>query len=267
MRLTQVGTRGLLASFNDPYLTNVYIIHSNERVFVLDTSLGSNPMNEIHELLKERGLLSKSIVIFDSHADYDHYWGNDELESTMIIGHDKCRERIESEGAQALVKYASHKRGDVSLRPPNITFTNKLIFPEDEVYFFFTPGHTLDSSSCFDAKDKMLFVGENVESPFPYLNHPNFDQFIHSLEGYLRIDWKIMISGHDPIMRGSELLQSNIDYLQRFRDWNIDLSAMGRNELQHHIEHNLSAIMDGFTSDSDKEQAIRHLEKGRAYLK
>ena len=265
--MTQVGTRGILCSFDDPYFTNVYIILSSERVFVLDTFLGSRPMDQIRELLNEKGFHDWPVVIFNSHADYDHCWGNNELASTMIIGLKNCRERILSEGEIALEKYASHKRGDVILKAPNVTFTQKLIFPEDNVEFFFTPGHTLDSSSCYDAKDKVLFVGDNIESPFPYLNHPNFNQFIISLEMYLKMNWKVIISGHDPIMHDSSLLQSNIGYLRRFRDWQIDLSTMSKDELHHHIEHNLLVIMDSFPNDKDREQATKHLEEAKTFMK
>lgn len=43
-QIEKIDSRGLLFSFEDPYLTNVYVIIDNEQVFVLDTSLGSEPL-------------------------------------------------------------------------------------------------------------------------------------------------------------------------------------------------------------------------------
>jgi len=204
-------------------------------------------------------------VVFNSHADYDNYWGNGAFKDALIIGHERCYQRIISEGEASLVKYADHQRGKIDLLPPTHAFQEILKFEDEEVSFFHTPGHTLDSSSCFDERDGVLFVGDNVESPIPYLNHANFDQYIRNLESYLKLDWKFLLTGHDPIMDTPELIKRNIDYLQRFRDWNLDIDSFSVAEIRRH-EYNLKKIKDELMKSEHKQAVLKHLEELDKYL-
>ncbi|TFG29141.1 MBL fold metallo-hydrolase [Candidatus Thorarchaeota archaeon] len=259
MLVQRIGSRGMVISFEEPYLTNIYLIVTDERLFVLDTFLGSSPMNQLREVIDKEGLSGRPIVIFNSHADYDHYWGNGSLPSTMIIGHIKCRERIISECSKAIERYSDHKRGDVIIGPPNITFTNKLFFPNDGIEFFYSPGHTLDSASCYDSVDGVLFVGDNIEDPIPYLNHANFEQYVKTLRKYLEIDWKTMVTGHDKILKSSDLIYHNLKYLSAFLNWDFDLESMEDAEFKRHLRHNLVTLKDELMRDNSSGDFIRHL--------
>jgi len=261
----RTGTRGVLIPFDDPYYTNVYIIFGDEHVFVLDTFLGNDSMKIVNQLIENEGCASMPVVVFNSHADYDHYWGNGAFKDALIIGHERCYQRIISEGEASLVKYADHQRGKIDLLPPTHAFQEILKFEDEEVSFFHTPGHTLDSSSCFDERDGVLFVGDNVESPIPYLNHANFDQYIRNLESYLKLDWKFLLTGHDPIMDTPELIKRNIDYLQRFRDWNLDIDSFSVAELRRH-EYNLNKIKDELMKNEHKQAVLKHLQELDKYL-
>jgi len=232
----------------------------------VDTFLGNDSMKTVHQLIVDEGYSNKPIVIFNSHADYDHYWGNGAFKDAIIVGHEHCKERILIEGQASLVKYADHQRGEIELIPPNRTFQETLSFEGEGVKFFHTPGHSLDSSSCFDERDRVLFVGDNVESPIPYLNHVNFDQYIRSLESYLELDWKFIITGHDPLLETTDLIKQNIDYLKGFREWNLDLDSFSVNKLHRHVEHNLKTIKDELMKSKHKEAILKHLEELKKFI-
>lgn len=253
-------------TFDDPYLTNVYIIMGQEHVFVLDTFLGPDSMKYVFQEIEERMAEELPIVVFNSHADYDHYWGNCAFVDADIIGHKLCKERIISESEEALKKHASEKKGEVVIMPPTITFQETLRYENDEVVFFFTPGHKLDSSSCYDEKDRVLFVGDNVESPIPYLDHPNFDQYIHTLESYLDFDASLIIAGHDPPLKNTELIQRNIDYLRSFKGWRIALDSLDSTALHRHVHHNLDTLKDELMRSEHKQNALKHLEEVKKYV-
>jgi len=223
-------------------------------------------MKLVQNKITEEGHANKPVVVFNSHADYDHYWGNGAFKDATIIGHERCKARILAEGEASLLKYADHQRGEIELIPPNRTFQETLRFEDDGVRFFHTPGHTLDSASCYDEQDKVLFVGDNVESPVPYLNHVNFDQYIQTLKSYLEYDWKLMIAGHDKPLKNSDLVKKNIDYLRNFRDWNLDLDAMSTQELHRHVDHNLHTIKDELMKSDQKQQLLNHLEKLKRFI-
>ena len=266
MSSRRISARGVLVWFDDPYRTNVYIILGDEHVFVLDTFLGNDSMKIVHRLIEDEGCKGMPVVVFNSHADYDHYWGNGAFKDAIIIGHEHCRERILSEGETSLVKYADHQRGEIELVPPNRTFREALRFEGEAVKFFHTPGHTLDSSSCFDERDGVLFVGDNVESPIPYLNHANFDQYIRSLESYLEIDWNYIIAGHDPLLKTPDLVQENIEYLQMFKDWKLDLISFSAAKLHRHIDHNLKTLREELLKSEHKQAALKHFEELDNYI-
>lgn len=266
MNIEKIGSRGLLFSFEDPYYTNVHVILGDNHVFVLDTFLGNDSMKIVQNIIAEEGYASKSIVVFNSHADYDHYWGNGAFKDASIVGHEHCKVRVLAEGEASLVKYADHQRGEIELIPPNRTFQETLTFEDEGVKFFHTPGHTLDSSSCFDERDGVLFVGDNVESPIPYLNHVNFAQYIRSLESYLELEWKFIIAGHDPLLEKPDLVKQNIDYLQKFRDWSLDLDSFSVPELHRHVEHNLKTIKDELMKSEHKESTMKHFEELKNFI-
>ncbi len=266
MKFEKVGNRGLLFSFDNPYFTNVHVILGNNHIFVLDTFLGNDSMNLLMKTITEEGYASKPIIVFNSHADYDHYWGNGAFKDATIIGHELCKARVLAEGEESLVKYADHQRGEIELIPPNRTFHESLMFKEEGVKFFHTPGHTLDSASCFDEKDGVLFVGDNVESPVPYLNHVNFDQYIQTLKSYLEYDWKYIVTGHDPIMEKPDLIKQNIDYLRKFRDWSLDIDSMSTQELHRHVEHNLNTIKEELMKSEQKESLLKHMKELEKYI-
>ena len=262
----RIGSRGILVSFDDPFYTNVYIIFGDEHVFVLDTFLGNDSMKVVQRLIKEEGCARTPVVVFNSHADYDHYWGNGAFGRAIVIGHELCRERILNEGKASLTKYTEHQRGEVQLVPPNQTFQDVLSFNKEQIRFIHSPGHTLDSSTCVDQQDRVLFVGDNVESPIPYLNHANFDDYISTLESYLEIDWKYLIAGHDPLLETTELLNQNIEYLRKFRNWNLDFDSFSREAIHRHIDHNIKAIEDELMQSSQKHQLMKHLGEMQKYI-
>ena len=132
--------------------------------------------------------------------------------------------------------------------------------------FFHTPGHTLDSSSCLDERDRVLFVGDNVESPIPYLNNVNFDQYIRTLKSYLELDWKYIIAGHDPLLETPDLIKQNIDYLRKFRDWSLDINSFSVTKLHRHVEYNLKTIKDELMKSEHKQAAMKHFEELEKFI-
>ncbi|MFW9806905.1 MAG: MBL fold metallo-hydrolase [Candidatus Thorarchaeota archaeon] len=265
MKVETIGNRGLLFPFKDPFLTNVYVILGNERVYVLDTFLGIDSMVFVKREIREQGYDDLPVVVFNSHGDYDHYWGNAAFEDALIIGHELCRERILKEHEEAFQANEEQKKGDVILKPPSLVFTQRLSFPGDEITFYHTPGHTTDSATCWDNVDKVLFVGDNVETPLPYVYNTDLGGFHSTLESFYRIfDWKVMIGSHAPALYNRNLLDRNIKYLESLKDWNIDLSSLTKDELHLHI-HNIKYLAENIDNISLREKAELHLEEMKKF--
>jgi flavorubredoxin len=81
MEITTIGSRGVVFTFDDLSTdeydspTNVYVINGKEHIFICDTFLGSDSMKGVTDYI-EKNFDEKPIIIFNSHYDYDHHWGN-----------------------------------------------------------------------------------------------------------------------------------------------------------------------------------------------
>lgn len=227
MDIKKIGDRGVLFTFYElgGFETNVYVINGHKHIFIADTFLGPKAMEGVKEYIGSNFTL-KPIVIFNSHFHWDHIWGNCAFKDGVIISHEICREIILKSGKEGMIKNSRYMMGDVELIPPEVTFTESLTFNDDGVKFFHSPGHTQDSSSMIDMEEKILFAGDNIESPIPYLNYNNLDKYLETLEGYLKMDDVRIIAGHcHEIDRG--LIEENIEYVRKFRAGELEKYETG----------------------------------------
>jgi glyoxylase-like metal-dependent hydrolase (beta-lactamase superfamily II) len=218
MEVKKIGRRRYLFTFDDLLEmgcpTNVYVIIGNSYIFICDTYLGPDYMVEVKEYIyKDKGVRQLPIIVFNSHSDWDHIWGNSAFSSSIIIAHQKCRENIDLEWEKGYQKHHKYAKGLVQKVLPNLTFTGELTFPEEGIKFFYTPGHTRDSASCLDIQEKILFVGDNVEAPHPYFQTADRGLYLSTLNSYLEMDLDWIIPGHgEPC--GKDLVIENIEYIK-----------------------------------------------------
>jgi len=265
MEYSRIGSRGHLFTWMKPYHTNVYVIDGFRHVFVVDTFLGPSPMDEVKAKLVEAGVRGKPYVVFNTHADYDHIWGNQVFRDSLIVAHDSCLRRIRIQGEEGLKTYQSHMNGTVKLTPPNLVFRKKITFVEDGVEFFYTPGHTGDSSSCFDSVDKVLLSGDNLEAPYPYINLLNLKEYTQSLVEYVRLDAKVIIPGHDPPQYDKELLEQNLAYIRGVASGHTDLTIMSQLQLRAHYPNTLR-LAELYIEKSDVKKAKSYYEEALKIL-
>lgn len=218
MRVQKVKTRGYLFTFDDlieeyKCETSIYAINSNKYIFICDTYLGPRIMEKIAEYLKE-ACGEKPVVVFNSHSDWDHVWGNCYFQNELIISHRLCRERIERTGAESLeILLSRYQRGAVRLVSPNLIFEHEICFPDEGVRFFYTPGHTVDSASCFDEFDVVVYAGDNIESPNPYIQWDNLKEYKTTLENYMEMGCEVFISAHSGLV-DKDIINENIKYIK-----------------------------------------------------
>lgn len=265
MKATKVGTRGLFFSFDDPYFTTLYVINGKNRIFICDTFLGPDPMREVLKFLEKEGVKDKEIVVFNTHYDYDHIWGNQLFENSIILAHELCVKELRKTGDDDLKQFVAHKKGDVKLVIPNTDFKEKLVFSDDGVEFYHTPGHTADSSSCYDSVDKVLIVGDNLESPFPYIRILNVKEYTNSLREYLTRDVKIIVSGHDELMYNDNLLRANLDYLENFTPNKIDRTNFTKKHRGIHFS-NIKTVGELLKKDGKNAEALEYYKEAAEIL-
>ncbi len=219
MIVEKVGNRGVLFTFDElnvePYncITNVFVIVGLKNFLVCDTYLGPYYVKKIKDYLRSN-YGNKSYVVFNSHSHWDHVWGNSEFQSSKIIAHESCKAIMHETSVQDLKLLESEFAKDViEIVFPNLTFESELKLEEENILFFHSPGHSLDSSSCYDYVDKVLFVGDNIDDPIPsFMCWDNIVEYRETLKKYLSFDIEYLVQSHGSVMTSS-VIESNIKYL------------------------------------------------------
>src|SRR6056297_801677 len=213
--IKEIGQRGVIFQYEDQNL--VYLIKGDKRLYLCDTHLGNKSMQVVKDYINDKGYQDKELVIFNSHSDYDHIWGNGVFADNLIIAHQSALDRFKIRGEYDLEMKNDFKNGEVKLAQPNLTFVDRLYFADDEIEFVYAPGHTIDSAICIDKKDSTVYVGDLVETPIPMIFWEDLDGFIKTLKYLKNIQPKRYIASHSGIVNKKDI-NGNLDYLQKLNN-------------------------------------------------
>ncbi len=230
MKVQKIGSRGFIFTFPDffpypqvPMPTQIYVINGKNNLYICDTGIDTESMNLLKQYLHKNILMSKPIFVFNSHFHMDHIGGNGVFESAQIISHIICRKKMVNM-IERIKKQNQNKLEGKSISYPSFIFQQKIIFPEDSVEFFYSPGHSEDSSSCYDQLDNILYVGDNLVDPIPFLTWSGINSYLTTLQNYCNLDLQKIILGHKSVFEDCLFIEKSIDYIKKFRDFNVDIS-------------------------------------------
>ncbi|QVK18586.1 MBL fold metallo-hydrolase [Mycoplasmatota bacterium] len=209
--ICEISSRGILFTYE--FGDSVYLINTQDKLILCDTSEGKKEMEYVKQYIKDKEISHKPLFIFNSHSDWDHIRGNDSFINPYIIGHTTCRERIKERADLDLEIFPHSPDNNIEIKLPNITFQERLVFEEDDIEFIYTPGHTVCSATCYDHKDKVMYVGDLMEYPIPVINSLYLEAYIQSLETIKRLSPQIIITSHSKIV-SNDLIDKHINYLQ-----------------------------------------------------
>jgi glyoxylase-like metal-dependent hydrolase (beta-lactamase superfamily II) len=158
----------------------------------------------------------RPLLIVNSHADWDHWWGNAAFPDSPVIAHRLTLDRQRAEGKRSL---AARRRQDpqyfagVELRPATIAFDGELTLDlgGSQVELSLLPGHTPDHIVAFIPKRRILFAADAAEDPIPLVGGP-LGQWPDALEAWAdRVSTVVPAHGN---VGGPELLRRNAQYLR-----------------------------------------------------
>lgn len=222
MEIRHIKSRGIIFTFYDLDMpTNVSVIVSERTYYIIDSYLGPDIMRGIDKYLIDN-YGEKEYILINTHSDWDHIWGNCYFNNSPIIGHILCHEDIVTSGIEYLNSNSEYIRGNVSIRPPNIVFDSKIFYIEDSIEIVYTPGHSKDSISVIDRKDGVLYGGDNIERPIPYIQWNNIKSYMDTLEFYMKLDIDKVIGGHT-LIEDKGIIVDNLDYLKSIYNNNKEI--------------------------------------------
>ncbi|NDL67417.1 MBL fold metallo-hydrolase [Anaerotalea alkaliphila] len=211
--------------------THVHVLEGRGTIYVVDTFCGPAGMEEV----RNAGDLDwggKKVVVFNTHFHWDHVWGNGFFNGAWIVAHASCRKRLEEEWDSQIRMNGEHRMGLVEKVLPDLTFGESLFFPEDGLEVFHSPGHTADSISLFDRPRGILYVGDNLERPLPYVEDRDLDRYVATLERYRKLRPRRILAGHS-LELDLEDLEGTIRYLRGLQSGG-DLEVRGEAAMETH---------------------------------
>lgn len=188
----------------------------------------------------EPDLRGRPLVVVNTHADWDHVWGNAAVgDRAPIIAHASAADRLRSSQATAVLreKAAAERRfADVRLVEPTVTFTDTLTLQGGDLTLrlLHTPGHTDDHIAVWIPELLLCLAGDAAEDPIPEVTsaHPDdLRQLCWSLRRLRGLKPSIVLPSHgettDPL-----LLERNLGYFSFVADRVRDLRSIRREPLE-----------------------------------
>jgi glyoxylase-like metal-dependent hydrolase (beta-lactamase superfamily II) len=155
---------------------DAYIVITDRHVILLDTLLCPEDVSIMLQTVKNE-LRGRSLLCINSHADWDHAWGNcyfTGVNVAPIIAHDHCLTRLQSTEAHIELhdfQQLSSTFKNVFLLPPTITFNKHFTIHDSSVTIelLHAPGHHLDQIVAWMPELRLLLAFDAVEKPLPLI--------------------------------------------------------------------------------------------------
>lgn len=174
-----------------PYTTYVYTITRGRTVYIIDTFCGSAYMEQIR-----MDYPNSNFTVINTHYHFDHIWGNYSFQDSPIYAHRLCRDMILTHGIEELQEQRQFFKGKQELVLPNHCFDGMQYVLSNSLVLLYTPGHTIDGISIYDRKQKLLFVGDNLEKPLVQADPDLLMEYENTLKLYLRLPVSRFYAGH-----------------------------------------------------------------------
>jgi glyoxylase-like metal-dependent hydrolase (beta-lactamase superfamily II) len=155
-----------------------FVVRTRRLLVVVDTLSTPADARWLREQVAADGA-GRSLIVVDTHADYDHAWGNSVFADVPIIGHRRCGERLQGDEALAdIARWSAEMPGrfdEVVPTPPSILHGDDgLVLDGGDVTIelIHTPGHSEDHVSLYLRELGILLAGDAAEVPFPHVDTP-----------------------------------------------------------------------------------------------
>jgi len=194
-----------------------------EGAVLIDTLAFPMETLEIKNFLENR-LMTRVRYVINTHYHADHTNGTCFFLDAQVIGHQLCRERLDTVGRQGLAKAKDQtaELAQLEIVLPQILMTDSPLYlhlGKKTLQLFHTPGHSPDSLSVLLKEDRILFAGD-LMMPLPHIVDGDLDQMIHSLQAIPALGLESVVQGHgEVVLRGEidDAVRSNLKYLEAIR--------------------------------------------------
>jgi glyoxylase-like metal-dependent hydrolase (beta-lactamase superfamily II) len=236
---------------------DAYAIISERYVVICDTLLCPNDMQAVMENVRPELATGRQLLVINSHADWDHAWGNCYFtgrQNAPLLAHHHCRERLQSAEAQA--ELAAYQKRDttfrnVALTAPTLTFAHDLtLYGGDLTLTLFpAPGHTSDSCALWIPELRLLLAFDSLEAPFPLLESAaGVQPLMTTLQRFLALEPLHVLCSHSTA--DNTLIHKNLGYMQTLVRRTLQLT---HRPTEAELEHGSALIASPFAEFGEED--------------
>jgi glyoxylase-like metal-dependent hydrolase (beta-lactamase superfamily II) len=189
------------------------LITGRDRAMLIDTLLRPSDLDGVQEIVASHG---KPLYIVNSHADWDHWWGNGAFPGAPVVAHRLTYERQLREGRRQLTakQRTDGSFAEVILRPATITFDGWMQFDLGGIHLELSPlaGHVHDQIVAYIPEHRLLFAADAAEDPIPLVTEGPVAPWARALRAWAG-KARTVVPAHGAI-GGPALLERNAGYLE-----------------------------------------------------
>jgi cyclase len=198
-----------------------------------------------------------------THHHGDHTHGNWLVPGATVVGHERCREEVLASGTISEVVFPGVEWGEIQVRAPFVTFTDRLTVWVDELrvdLLFVGPAHTTNDVVAWVPERRTLFAGDLVfNGGTPFVVMGSVAGALTALERLEDLGAETIVPGHGPVC-GPEALAAQRAYLRLVSDLADEAHAAGVEPLRAARE----ADLGDFAGWHDPERLVGNLHRALA---
>ena len=206
-----------------------YLIIGEDTAALVDTGNGIGDIKAVAEELTDL-----PIIVVNTHAHFDHTGGNWAFEEIAIYDHPFARERVKGRPHEEIGNFLSEGMvwkplpKDINsatwyTKPYKVTKWMKEGYRIDlggkELEVIHTPGHTPDSVSLLERRERLLFTGD-IFYPAPiyvYSEESDIDEFISSFRKMVKADYDWAMPAHNETVMEKEVVEDVLTSIEAIK--------------------------------------------------
>jgi cyclase len=243
-------------------LNNAAVLAGSEGVTLVDTCFTERRTRALLEAVDGLGRGPVRTLV-NTHHHGDHTHGNWLVPGATVVGHERCREEVLASGTISEVVFPGVEWGEIQVRAPFVTFTDRLTVWVDELrvdLLFVGPAHTTNDVVAWVPERRTLFAGDLVfNGGTPFVVMGSVAGALTALERLEDLGAETIVPGHGPVC-GPEALGAQRAYLRLVSDLADEAHAAGVEPLRAARE----ADLGDFAGWHDPERLVGNLHRALA---
>lgn len=225
------GSREYFTRTNGGDIANSGLIAAPDGAIVIDTG-SSRRYGEALRAEVRRATGREVIAVYNTHAHPDHFLGNQAFSDVPIAALPGTIKAIQANGnalADNLYRLVGGwMQGTLPFTPTQAAKEGEVMVGGRKLRLIASSGHTDADLAIYDEATRTLFTGDLVfYQRTPATPNADLSHWLAALDALEAIDYRILVPGHGPAVRGPEAIAQTRDYLRWLRTSFADAAARG----------------------------------------